>query len=259
MNRFQPNNLQRRFQEITAMKSIQNNPMLNLSSRRAQQTQQRDEKREIKQIILDQRKTDPKIDKNKFDRIINNINKIQVPERERYWATRTNQPYKTIFPAEEIKKKEYKTKEDLVVYVCKEHAEDKDEKVFKENTNKLKKAIEQHEEELKNKYPETRKEEYKKEFDYNHIEKYNNIKYDPADFKDMKDGIVEHFKKAQLEEEKNKENVDNILEAVIGGGITNDEPVNLTQPEQTEQLTEQKSEEPDESIDSKYEQRQKKV
>jgi hypothetical protein len=249
-----PNNLQKKFQELTAMRGIQNNNMINLSNRRVPQPQQNNPAN-IRAVILDQRKPDAKIDKMRFDRIINNMKKTIEPEREKYWSTRTNQPYKNILPVEEFKK-EYKSQEELTIY--KVQREDKDERKFKENADKLKKSVATHDKELKDKFAFNKKDEYKKEFEYVNCEKYKNVKYDPTDFKEMKEDIVEFYKKAQFEEEKNKKNIDNILENILGDDSGLDKN-NTTSSDEIKSTTNNDISKDDEIIDDKYLQRQKKV
>jgi hypothetical protein len=237
-----PNNLHKKFQELAAMRGIKNNNLLNISNHNIpkQQNMRANNPDNIKSIILDQRKCDEKIDRLKFDRIVKNMKNTIEPEREKFWSCRTNQPYKNILPPEEFKK-DYKTQDELVVYKVKE--EDKNTEKFKENAEKLKKTIVSHNKELKKIFGKEKMEEFKKEFEYVNCEKYKNIKYDPDDFKDMKDNVVEFYKKAQYEEEKNRKNIDNILENILNKDIT----LNKTNSSD------------EEIIDEKYLQRQKKI
>lgn len=264
------NNLLKRYQNVSAMKSIQGNQLLNVSNRKVQQSQQRCDPLRIREAILDQRKPDTKIDKTKFERIVNNLSNSIAPERARLWASRTNQPYKNIMPAKDIKKV-YENKEELVVYRVRK--EDKDEKEFKENVKKMKAAVIQHNNELKDTYAVSKKDDYKREFEYNNIEKYN-VKYDPAEFKDMKENIVEYYKKEQLEAEKDKKCVDEIMMGMESMGLTDEIQTNATNDDKPEQKSEKESDpEPEIQKESpneekcevgkskmdKYKQRQKKV
>jgi hypothetical protein len=212
------NNLMSRYREVSSMRGIQNNQLLNNVNRTVQQPRQIRDPSKIREVILDQRKIDSKIDISKFNRIVNNMDKTQLSERERMWATRTNQPYKNILPIKDIKK-EYASQDELVVYRVKK--EDKDGVVFEENARNMKQAIAKHNKELTDTYSAIKKEGYAKEFEYNHIAKYN-VKYDPTDYKDMKDNIVEYYKKEQQESEKDKKCVDDIIENMMMNGINDD-------------------------------------
>lgn len=244
MNYQQHNNLLKRYGEINAMRGIQVNPLLSNSSKVIQQPKQINDPRKIREVILDQRKVDSKIDVSKFNRIVANLDRTSNVDREKLWATRTNQPYKNILPVSEIKK-EYKTKEELVVYRVKQ--EDKNEKKFAENAENMKKSIEQHNKELADKYASVKMGEHKKEFEYNHIEKYT-VKYNPNDYNDMKNNLVDYYKKEQYEQEKDKKCVDDIIEGMMTSGINDD----------IEPRIENKPDEKNVSTD-KYLQRQKKV
>lgn len=252
------NNLMRRYEEVSAMRGIQNNQLLNNANRKIQQPQQIRDPSRIREVILDQRKTDPKMDVTRFNRIVNNMDKTQSSDREKLWAARTNQPYKNIMPAKDIKK-EYKSQEDLVVYHVKK--EDKDEKVFEENAKHMKQAIAQHNKELKDTYSAMKQSEYEKEFEYNHVEKYN-VKYDPTDFKDMKESIVDYYKKEQQEQEKDKKCVDDIIEKMMSSGISEDIQ---TQPDSQQEVVSPKESVKEDSptektvSTNKYLQRQKKI
>lgn len=255
------NNLMRKYQDVSAMRSIQNNRLLSNAGRNVQQPQQIRDPERIKEAILDQRRVDPKIDTAKFNRILNTLDKTFVSERERLCNLRTNQPYKQVLPDKYIKKN-YETKEDLIVY--KVQKEDKDEKVFEENAKHIKQAIAQHDKELTDKYTVLKKDDYKNEFEYNNNVKYN-IKYDPTDFEDMKENIVDYYKKEQQEQEKNKKCVDDIIEKMISSDLNaheqseqSEQPEQQVQPQPPQQS--QQPEQPQQpAIANKYLQRQKKI
>lgn len=210
----------RRYGEVSSMRGIQNNQLLNSAGRKIQQPQQIKDASRIREVILDQRRVDPKMDITKFNRVVNSIEQTQSSEREKLWLARTNQPYKNILPASEIKK-EYKSSDELVVYRVK--PEDKNKAIFQENANHMTQEISQHNKELADTYSVVRRSECEKEFEYNRVEKYN-VKYDPTEFKDMKENIVDYYKKEQMEQEKDKKCVDDIIEKMISSGITDENP-----------------------------------
>lgn len=216
MKRGQNNALIQQYNRINSMKSIQNNQLLTQVNRRNNIPQKISEPNKIREAILDQRKPDQKMDNLKFNRIYSTIEGTRKMDKEKLWASRTNQPYKTIFPAEYIKK-EYKNEQELVVYKVKK--EDKDENVFRGDVKKLKEKIDSHNHELKNTFATVRKQEYAEQFEYNNKLKYNKIKYDPESFDDMKNDITDFYKKEQEEQEKNKKRTDDIIESMVGINI----------------------------------------
>jgi len=257
----QPNRLLRRYDDINRMESFQKNQLLNVSSRRIRQPDKIDPKK-IKELVLDQRKPDAKLEKGKFERIFNNLEQTHNPEKEKYWATRTNIPYKNILPASEFKK-EYKTEKDLIIYTVKK--EDKDSKIFDEKSIQLKKQLGQHDKELKDIYTSSKENEFKKDFEYNNLEKYK-VKYDPTEFSGMKGDIIEFYKKEQLEEETKKKCIGDLIVELEGldsdESVVKEERVDNKQTEQfeesiVEKVTEKKQEK-DNKLD-KYKQRQKKL
>ncbi len=60
-------------------------------------------------------------------------------------------------------------------------------------------------------YSTDTKAQHGQEFEYHNKNKYSE-KYDPADFKDMKDNAIERYKQDQLESEKNNKDLTEIIE-----------------------------------------------
>ena len=246
------------------MRSIQNNPLLSQVNRRPQiQTKINDPTR-IREAILDQKKPDQKMDINRFNKIYTTLDCARVNEKEKLWSGRTNQPYKNIFPPEMIKK-EYKTEKELIVYTVKQ--EDKNEKIFSENVDKLKDQIGKHNHELKNTFDQTKKKDYETEFEYNNVLKYK-VKYDPTQFEDMKNDITEYYKKEQENQEKEKNKTDNIIESMVGLNLNEcDDNIksNINETIETQKETDNDvvNEQPEQKIQNistnKYIQRQKKI
>lgn len=200
--------LQRIYNATNNANGIQHNKFLTRTL--PQQSQPVDPKR-IKEIILDQRPKDKTIDPARLKLMADTIARNAVPEREKMWAQRTNQPYKTILPTKDIKK-EYKSQEELVVY--KVNKQDKDEKEFESNVKVLQIAIHQHNKELENVYSPLKRDQCKQEFDYVHKEKYK-TKYNPADFDEAKGDAKKYYEQEQYELEKNKKCIDDLLESQL--------------------------------------------
>lgn len=229
------NNLMRRHATVSSMKGIQNNPLLN------QRPQQTVESKNIQRAILNQKPCDAKMDRGYMDKMFSRMSSSQPVQREEFWKGRTNQPYKTILPEKEFKK-EFKTQEDLIVY--KTNPDDKNKAKLEANLKTFSNDMSQHKQELKAKYTADKKQEFTKEFEYNSVEKYS-IKYDQENFKDMKVNVIDYYKKEQQELEKDKQNVDSIIESMVANDNLDKESSQHEQPKT-------------EVID-KYAQRQKKV
>jgi hypothetical protein len=254
-----PTQLQRMYGATCSTGGIQQNKFLSRTQCSQQQQPINDPKR-IKEAILDQRPKDKSIDPAKLKLMFDNVQRTLPEERNKLWATRTNQPYKTIMSAQEIKK-EYKSKEELIVY--KVNKADKSEEVFKENVAVMKCAIEKHDRELKDVYSPLKESQYKQEFDYNHKEKYKG-KYNPADFADMKEDVTNYYKQEQLEAEKGHKCIDDLIEAEVSSGFGTPETRDSVKPDsgspkviQDQQSDSPKS--PEETTYDKYAQRQKKL
>jgi hypothetical protein len=112
------------------------------------------------------------------------------------------------------------------VYTVKK--EDKDEKHFQENVDKLRGKITEHDKELKHVFDPEKEGKYKEQFEYNNKLKYK-IKFDPANFDEMKSDVTEFYKKEQEEQEKNKKRTDDIIESMVGLNlIDNDTQIGAT-------------------------------
>jgi hypothetical protein len=217
---------------LTNIRGIQNNQLLNQRQQTQNQctqqyTQQRDinvDPKNLHKVILQQKPCDKKMDVTYMNKIYDTLNNSQQTQRQIYWNNRTNQPYKNILPESEFKK-EFKTKEDLVVY--KINPSDKNKELIEKDLAKATSDITTHNRELRNKFSVDKKAEFKKEFEYNTVEKYT-IKYNQENYKDMKMNVIDYFKKEQQELEKNKKNIDDIIEKVIANDMI-DENISLEQ------------------------------
>lgn len=183
-----------------------------------------------------------------------------VPEKQEYWRARTNQPYKNILKnidysklrltddeIKELQKNSDYTKfyqrlgingkdlldEDLVIH--KTTDVDRLEERLMAEFKELSEMIEMHNDELKIIYSLSEKSAHKKKFEYVHVNKYEKIKYDPADFSDMKKDKIEIFKREQEKIEKDKKKMEDILENLVNKGVISEQDVKLISEQDHEQ------------------------
>jgi hypothetical protein len=236
------------YNNSTQMKTMQEMQEKMANLRKLQQIKQNERLNELEKIIDKEklRETiikplkviEEKIDKNEFNNMITLKNKEFVPERENYWRARTNQPYKNILKNEDYslfyqKKNNDLKKEELIVHKVTD-ADKLEERLLKEFIE-LSETIEKHDHELKAIYSLSEKMNHKKKFYYIHVNKYEKIKYDPADFNDMKNDKIELYKKEQEKIDKGKKKIDDIIEDLVYKGM-------LTQ-EDVDELNKQKADE----------------
>jgi len=187
------------------------------------------DKDKIRETIIKPLKVkEEKIDKNELHNMIITKNKEFVPEREDFWRARTNQPYKNILKNEDYslffqKKNNDLKKEELIVHKVTD-ADKLEERLMKEFIE-LSDAIEKHDHELKAIYSLSEKMNHKKKFYYVHVNKYEKIKYDPADFNDMKKDKVELYKKEQEKIDRGKKKIDDIIEDLVYKGMLTQEDI----------------------------------
>ena len=244
---FQNNNLLRNnpmfqnsmnYNNSTQMKAMQEMQEKMANLRKLQQIKQNERLNELEKIIDKEkiRETiikplkvkEEKIDKNELNNMIVLKNKEFVPERENYWRARTNQPYKNILKNEDYslffqKKNNDLKKEELIVHKVTD-ADKLEERLLKEFVE-LSETIEKHDHELKAIYSLSEKMNHKKKFYYIHVNKYEKIKYDPADFNDMKHDKIELYKKEQEKIDKGKKKIDDIIEDLVYKGMLTQEDV----------------------------------
>ena len=201
---------------------LQNNPMMNMDQAnqlQMMQSIQMQQAKEMQQVrhINKMNEINNKYDKNKIrDAVIQPISitkkkedKIKLEnewrnaernyfdksrenygtEVQEYWNKRTNQPYKNIIKNDDVMKKQYKSKDDLIVHrVTRE-----DKKGVDESYKKLEENLEKHDDELKTIYSISKKNEHKKKFEYNHVYKYR-VQYDPKDHDNLKQDRIKYYK-----------------------------------------------------------------
>lgn len=101
--------------------------------------------------------------------------------REKYWLNRSNAPYKGITDATT----NIKTESELVIH----RVSNLDKLNVEERYDELKRGIEQHNNELKEKYAFSKEATNRKKFEYSH--RYSDRKkYNPQQHKDLKESVV---------------------------------------------------------------------
>lgn len=202
---------------------------------------------QLKKIILGQEKVPNKIDVKEFNQHVSEMErKYDATEKEKLWKTRNNQPYKNFLPDIDYKKK-YQKPEDLIVH--KTSLEDKDEKKLENDVEKFNSKISEQNEELNIMYPENKKEEHKKTFQYNNVYKYA-VKYDPADYDKLKEGLIEHYKQEQQKMEQDKQTVDDIVATMVTNKIITDEQAKSLEKTDIDQIDEDLKKELGEKYDA---------
>jgi hypothetical protein len=142
-----------------------------------------------------------------------NYNKKELEESRK---KRVNEPYKGIIKNFDYSKIRDKHEEDLIVHKVTE--EDKDKKVFDENMGLFQNKIQKQNNDIKDAYSLDKKNEHKKEFDYQHKYKYRS-KIDTNGEEDLRVDRIEFYKREQSKIEENKKKIDDILLGLIDSGI----------------------------------------
>jgi hypothetical protein len=170
-----------------------------------------------------------KTNKKELDEIYNDIVPIQKKIVEEWWNTRTNQPYKNIIKKDLFHKdyKKYyrddifntniKDKKELLVH--KVTTADADSLLLEAEFDLLSDIIEKHNDELKTIYSTSKKNQYKKEFEYVQNYRYR-LEYNPKNSEELKD----YYKKEQKKINKEKKMIDDIISTLIENDeLTKDE------------------------------------
>ena len=174
-----------------------------------------------------------KVNKNELNEAYNEIvphydTKINKIVNE-WWQTRTNQPYKNIIKKDLFNKdfKKYyndnifntniKDKKELLVH--KVTSEDWDKILLEAEYEILNDILEKHDKELKVIYSSSKKNQYKKEFEYVQNYRYR-LEYNPKNSEELKD----FYKKEQKKINKESKMIDDVINTLIENDeLTNDE------------------------------------
>jgi hypothetical protein len=163
----------------------------------------------------------------KIDKVNIDLNKL-VQDRKQHnqyeldesIKKRTNLPYKGIIKNFDFNKIRANHKEDLVVH----KVTDADKKTFNEDISKYSNTITKQQKELSEIYAENKKNEHKKNFEYQHKYKYRTKLdvggegaggADGGDGADVRIDRIEYYKKEQLKVEESKKKMDDILMNLI--------------------------------------------
>jgi hypothetical protein len=143
---------------------------------------------------------------------------------EQFWRSRTNQPYKSalkdVLPDKEYYKKNFTKTAELIVH--KTTAADKE--YLMDDYNEFEKLLEKQNSQLKMTYSASKESEHKKQFKYNHKTKFK-IKYDPADFKNLKQNKMDYYKNEQIKLNQDKKNVEDLIDSALNNTILNDSEI----------------------------------
>ncbi len=130
-----------------------------------------------------------------------------------------NNPYKGIIKDFNYEKK-IKEQKDLIVHKVTE--QDKDKKKFDANMGNFKEKNNTIDNEIKDIYSLDKKNEHKKDFEYQHKYKYRNKLETNSEESDLRVDRIEFYKKEQQKLEDNKKKIDNILLDLIDSGVLSD-------------------------------------
>lgn len=161
-----------------------------------------------------------KEDRNLLMQKYNNLQNNFIPELERNWRNRTNQPYKNVLKDDDykkmnlVKKTTFVTEKDLIVHTI----TDADKIGLMKDLAELNSLLEKHNGELKVLYSLSNESKNKKIFEYNHKEKYR-VKYNPKDYTDLKSDKIEFIKNEQMKLEKDKKRMEDIIESLLSKGL----------------------------------------
>jgi hypothetical protein len=158
-----------------------------------------------------------KNDSREIEKLINDERALLTKEfiEKNWWKSRTNAPYKNILKNENWKK-DFKSKEDLIVY--KTNASDKDRIELEGQYKKLQKLLEHHNGELSVIFSASNENEYKQKF--KHVQKYRDrLKHDPKNYTELKD----YYKKEQKKHEREQKRIDNIIARIMDDDIDDKE------------------------------------
>ena len=142
--------------------------------------------------------------------------KVIPKQLKELWEGRQNTPYKNILKQENYKK-DFKTKDDLLVH--KYTQLDRDKIKLENEYDALVSLLEYHNSELLTIYSASEQTKHKENFDY--VLKYKNlIEYDPKNYSDLK----KFYKKTQKKINKENKRIDEMIELLISGDdLTKDE------------------------------------
>lgn len=172
---------------------------------------------DLKNLILKQEKVEkPNIDIKALANQREKINLIEFKESEQ---KRVNNPYKGIIKDFNYDQK-LKKQEDLIIH--KVTQVDKDKVQFDQKMGVYKTNITTHNDEIKEVYSIDKKNQHKKDFEYQHKYKYRTKLDNNNEEADLRVDRIDFYKKEQQKLGDNKKKIDNILMDLIDVGILSD-------------------------------------
>jgi hypothetical protein len=186
-------------------------------------------KDKLNEIIIRPIKIEKNNDSKELLRATNEKKRGMEGERQKYWKSRTNNPYKEILRKvnvlndsdyRELTSDERKQKDKLMIH----RVTDEDKIGLMEDLEKALAGLEKHENELKIIYSLDNRSEHKKKFEYNHKIKFR-IAFDPTDAKDLKKDQMEYYKREQKKLEKNKKTIESIIESALLTGLLSEDEI----------------------------------
>ena len=171
---------------------------------------------DLKNLIIKPQKIEkPNIN---IDSLIDNKKNCNDKDLNESLKKRVNEPYKGIIKNFDYTKIREKHEEDLIVHKVNE--QDKNETIFNADMGIFHNKIEKQNKDIKDVYSMDKKNEHKKEFDYQLKYKYR-TKIDSGD-DDLRVDRIEFYKREQSKIEENKKKIDDILLNLIDSGILSD-------------------------------------
>ena len=241
------NNLVNKFQSYKNNTPFSNNPLLNNNPAFVANSKDSSFYNKINMAKLEQIKRAKNIDDMGFDKkqitdlvicpiVVNKTKKAELDEAlneitnnydvknnkvlQEWWNTRTNQPYKNIikkdlfnkdfkkYYKEDIFNTNVKDKKELLIHKITDA--DSDSLLLEAEFELLSNIIEKHDDELKVIYSASKKNKYKKEFEYVQNYRYR-LEYNPKNSEELKD----FYKKEQKKINKEKQLIDDVISTLI--------------------------------------------
>lgn len=210
-------------QQIQALQNYQMQQMKEIQKvkqlEKLTDVQQKLSKEKLREIIIAPEK-ESKMSRKDLDAEWKKKQSKFEPERQEYYRGRTNQPYKHIIKNADFKK-DFKNKDDLIVH----RVTNADKEGVEEEFEHLQENLEKHNNELKVIYSLSKEAEHKKEFEYNHSEKFVRIRHDAPDHGEMKKDNLDYYKKQQKQLQGEKAKVDKIMESLVSTGLLNEDDI----------------------------------
>lgn len=165
----------------------------------------------LSSAMIGQRQNDTKIGKDQLNALTKRLEASRPIEAQKAYATRDNAPYKNITPVEYFKKKIEKP-EDLIIH--KATPDDKNVIALKKNMTAITNSRVIEDQQLKQTYNPSNYEQNQKKFLYNNTIRYN-VDYNQPGYINMKKDDINYYKQQQIEMDKDRQSVDNIIEDMV--------------------------------------------